>query len=190
MSGRIRSHRIRPQHIGLMTEEPDMFTHHRKPQQWHLPTPFRDSQGGRITFAVSRPSLNSVVFLIGLIRPATALDSGPLEHHTFAMWVTYILCVLVACGAGGLVARLRRTELAVKLALGFLGVTGLWVGPAVSVHKLLLPQPLTAVAAVALITGANELAFRLYRRKHRPNEVPDPSTPRSSGAGPAVEEPS
>lgn len=141
-----------------------MRRRHRTPEYWHLPTPLKDSAGGRITIRLGRPTLHSVVFLIGLLTLARAgLAGSPVENGTGPGWLSDTACVLAAVAGGCLVGRLGSADRTGRICAGTLGLVGLMVGGGSApppVSGLIAP-----VAMVGALTLANEIGYRASVRR-------------------------
>lgn len=128
-------------------------------EQWLLPTPFRDSAGGRITIPVNRPTLRTIALVIPLIHlTETALALVELQHHAAVAYPAYTVCAFAAAflsralGARGWAGPDRPT---LACASTFL-LPGLWLDGAPSTAP-----PLLAISTVLAFTVGGEVGYRL-----------------------------
>lgn len=141
-----------------------MFCRHRTPEQWHLPTLFRDSSGGRITIPVSRPSLYAIPFLIGLGNTAAwLLSAADLQNHVVARAATYTLCAGGAWTASRLTQRYIHEERFARACGGGVFAACWFADVSWSRDPLLL----ATLATVVLTTVAGEVAFQVSARLAR-----------------------
>lgn len=137
-----------------------MLRSHGTSERWLLPTPFRDSAGGRITIPINRPTLRAIVLLVPLAHlTETALAWSELQHRAAVAYPAYTLCVSIAAilsralGARGWPGIGDRPTLV--CASTFL-LPGLWLdgGPSTA-------APLFAISAVLALTLGGEVGYRL-----------------------------
>ncbi|GAA4451690.1 hypothetical protein [Phytohabitans houttuyneae] len=141
-----------------------MFFRHRTPEPWHLPTPFRDSAGGRITFPLNRPGLYTIPFLVGLGNVANwLLSEMGLQYHVVVRAVTYIACVLGAIAASELAQRPSHGDRIARACGSTVVMAGcLLVDASPSRDPLLL----ITIGTVVLLTLLGEAGFQVSRRFH------------------------
>jgi hypothetical protein len=141
-----------------------MFTRHGTPD-CQLPTPFRDSSGGRITIPMSRPSLHSFVFLVGFTRIADGrLATDHLQHHATIWIATHSACVLLTVVSQNFVVRFAEGDRGARIIIGAIGVLGLWLGDTPASGASALPS-MVMVGVAGLLTASGEICFRLSTRR-------------------------
>jgi hypothetical protein len=128
----------------------------------HLPTFLRDGTGAPVFVPVTRPSVYSLVFMVGLVNVAgSALAGLGLQHHTAAAVATYTLCGVLAVCAALTIRRRAYDDRAARICVGLVGL-----GDLALAHDGAPPvvMPALFVGATAAATLGCQLVHRRARR--------------------------
>ncbi|GIG62128.1 hypothetical protein Lfu02_65000 [Longispora fulva] len=161
------------------------------PAEWHLALPVRfglDKGSTRVSLAVHRPSLHSLMYFAALANAARAYLPA---HHPGAgpaiLVAVYCGCAALALLSATVVSRLSTGERASRLCATAIGLTEVWLAatPGGRAQSLV---PVYAAGVVLVVTVLGEIAFRLSARAGRAREsepVGATTAPTSAGAEPA-----
>jgi hypothetical protein len=138
-----------------------MLACNRTRQHWHVPTPLQLPGDGKITIAIHRPTMRTLILSVALVTAAAVgLSAFGLQDHTAVGASAYTLCVVIAnliCRGNRWSVTESRTGLVCLSALLFVAI---WPGDVTGG-----PLPVAAVAGVALVSLVGEVAFRLAERR-------------------------
>jgi hypothetical protein len=141
-----------------------MSAQHLIPRRWDVPTPFRDRHGGRIYFALRRPSGNSLTLFAALAFVAHCTVPTMTDPSTGAYLASFAGALLLAVVAGRLVRRIVRDDRIVKGLSAVVVLAGLALSPVTSSTGAWVGL-LCATGLIAIPTVIVELGCRASTRQ-------------------------